>query len=143
MVEALCGPEIRTNFDDVECGPDKHFSSDDKCSSDNANAFSDDNESEDDNVEEVYVETTPMRRSKAGDDYSMCAAGDRCGMKTTKLGNEHKCLNCGRGMHGFLCGALWDERGDECMVTVKDLSVLGQQKASSIGALICYTCMKV
>ena len=29
----------------------------------------------------------------------------------------------------FLCGALWDERGDECMVTVKDLSVLGQQKA--------------
>ena len=73
----------------------------------------------------------------------MCAAGDHCGMKTTKLGDEHKCLNCGKRIHVFLCGALWDERGDECMVTVKDLSVLGQQNASSIGALICYTCMKV
>ena len=72
MVEAPCGPEIRTNFDDVECGPDKHFPSDDECSSDNE--CSDDNENEDDNVEEVCVEpatfiydqyilTTPIGKS--------------------------------------------------------------------------------
>ena len=60
MVEMLCGPEIRTNFDDVECGPDKHFPSDDECSSDNE--CSDDNESEDDNVEEVYGEPAPVRQ---------------------------------------------------------------------------------
>ena len=125
----------------MECGPDEHFPSDDECSSDNE--CSDDNESEDDNVEEVYVEQAPMRKSKARDDCNMCAAGDRCGMKTTKLDGLHKCLNCGKRIHGFLCGALWDERGDECMMTVKDLSKLGQKKASSIGALICYTCMKV
>ena len=101
MVEALCGPEIRTNFDDVECGPDKHFPSDDECSSDNANAVSDDCEIEDDNVEEIYVETTPMRRSKAGDDCIMCATGDRCGMKTTKLGGLHTCLNYGKKIHVF------------------------------------------
>ena len=141
MVEALCGTEIRTNFDDVECGPDEHFPSDDECSSDNE--CSDDNESEDDNVEEVYVEPAPMRKSKARDDCNMCAAGDRCGMKTTKLDGLHKCLICGKRMHGFLCGALWDERGDECMMTVKDLSELGQKRESSIGALIGYTCMKV
>ena len=66
-----------------------------------------------------------MRKSKTRDDYSMCAAGDRCGMKKTKLGELCKCLNCGKRMHVFLCGALWDERGDKCMMTVKDLSELG------------------
>ena len=68
---------------------------------------------------------------------------DRCGMKTTKLDGLHKCLNCGKRIHVFLCGALWDERGDKCMMTVKDLGEVGQKRASSIGAVICYTCMKV
>jgi len=32
MVEKLCGPDIRTNFDDVECEAQDLFSSDDGCS---------------------------------------------------------------------------------------------------------------
>jgi hypothetical protein len=52
------------------------------------------------------------------DDDPVCAAGDRCGMKGTKLTNkEHHCQNCSKSIHGALCGTLWAERGQECRRT--------------------------
>ena len=89
------------------------------------------------------MEPDPIRKANARDDCNICAPGDRCGMGTTKLDGLHRYLNCRKRMHGFLCGASWDEKRDECKVTMKDLGELGQKRASSIGALICYNCMKV
>ena len=74
MVEQLCGPEVRTNFDDVECGPDEHFPSGDECSSD-------EDTSSDDSVEEIYVEASvttnviAAAKVNANDDCHVCAAG--------------------------------------------------------------------
>ena len=39
-------------------------------------------------------------------------------------------------------GALWDERGTDCGVTLEDLTEKGQKMISSNGALLCYTYMK-
>ena len=45
-------------------------------------------------------------------------------------------------MHGALCGAMWDERGSDCKVTVENLTEVGKKMSKSTGAVICYTCMK-
>ena len=34
MVEEICGEAVRSNFEDVECGPDHMHPSDEECSSD-------------------------------------------------------------------------------------------------------------
>ena len=34
MVERICGKYARANVEDLACGPDPHFTSDDECSSD-------------------------------------------------------------------------------------------------------------
>ena len=41
MVEELCGLEIQTNFDNVGCKLDEHFSIDDVCSSEDEYSDSD------------------------------------------------------------------------------------------------------
>lgn len=146
MVENLCGPGIRSNFEDEDlCGPDPSFPSDEEVSSDESDI------SDDDSVEDVYFDTfeevvevvepiaTPTATVAVG---VGCAAGELCGMKTTPLGSAHTCLNCRRHVHGALCGALWDERGSDCKVTVENLTEVGKKMSKSTGAVICYTCMK-
>jgi hypothetical protein len=49
MVEEICGEEVRTNFEDPECGQEPAFPSDDESSSD------------EDEVEEVYADHAPPR----------------------------------------------------------------------------------
>ena len=72
---------------------------------------------------------------------NMCAAGEHCGMKSVPLHEKaYLCLNCNNKMHGFLCGHLWSERGDDCQIPEEDLSEWGRKKCKSTGALICFAC---
>ena len=141
MVEQLCGPEVRTNFDGVECGPNEHFPSRDEYNSD-------EDTSSDDSVEEIYVEaaaTTNVIAAatiNANDDGHVCEAGELCSTKANILDGLHSCMNCGKLMHGALCGTLWAERGDTCKITVEHLTDLGKNKTTTISALICNLCMK-
>ncbi len=41
-------------------------------------------------------------------------------------------------MHGTLCGALWDERGPDCIMTEGNLTEVGKKMAKSNGAVICH-----
>ena len=104
MVEQLCGEGVCTNFEDEACcGADPPFPSDDESTSD-------------DSVEEVYV--TPAtkltaqfsEKSQSQKDMNKCAAGERCGMKTTPLDGLHSCMNCSKHMHGF-CVELFGMKG--------------------------------
>ena len=144
MVENLCGPGVRSNFEEDEdlCGPDPAIPSDEECSSDESDT------SDDDSVEDVYFNmfekfvepaATPTATVAVG---VGCAAGELSGMNTTPLSNAHTCLNCRRHVHGALCGALWDERGPDCKVTEENLMEVGKKMSKSNGAVICYACMK-
>jgi hypothetical protein len=154
MVEEICGEAVRTNFEDVECGPDPMHPSDEECSSD------EDVGSSDDEIEELYADPAPPARVRVQDverievivhptpparaqvQDNRCAAGNLCGMKTTPLTRGgHVCLNCHKKLHGCLCGSLWDERGDACRVRLEDLSEQGRQNTDIVGAMICFGCM--
>ena len=156
MVEEICGEAVRTNFEDVECGPDPMHPSDEECSSD------EDVGSSDDEIEELYADPAPPARVRVQDvervevlvdptppareqvQDNRCAAGNLCGMKTTPLTRGgHVCLNCRKKLHGCLCGSLWDEQGDACRVRLEDLSEQGRQNTEIVGALICFGCMGI
>jgi len=130
MVENLCGPGVRSNFEEDEdlCGPDPAIPSDEECSSDESDDISDDDNVEDvdfDRFEEVVEVVEPTATPTATVAVAVgvsCAAGGLCGANTTPLGSAHTCLKCKRHVHGALCGALWDERGPDCKVTVENLT---------------------
>ena len=63
-------------------------------------------------------------------------------MKAIPLDGLHSCMNCGKLMHGALCGILWAERGDTCNIREEHLSDLRKQKTTAVGVLICNLCMK-
>ena len=164
MVEEICGAAVRTNFEDEECGPDPFHPSDDECSSSDGDTES---SYDDEEIEELYADpppparkaekktppsarmaeerTPPPRRTEKRTpppvNDNMCAAGEHCGMKSVPLHEKaHLCLNCNNKMHGFLCGHLWSERGDDCQIPEEDLSEWGRKKCKSTGALICFAC---
>ena len=146
MVENICGEGVGRNFDDEACGTDPHFPSDDECS-DNERAeeveFSNDDEPLSTEPTVLRTPTAAAQTKVCSHDDPVCAAGDRCGMKGTKLTNkEHHCQNCSTPIHGALCGTLWAERGPECKVTEESLTEKGKKKVKSQGALICSTCME-
>ena len=78
----------------------------------------------------------------ANHDRHVCAAGELCGMKAIPLDGLHSCMNCGKLMHGALCGTLWAERGDTCKITVELLTDFGKKKTTTVCSLICNLCMK-
>ena len=67
-------------------------------------------------VEEVYVlPATKLtaqfsEKSPSHNDMNKCAAGERCGMKTTRLDGLHSCMSCSKHMHGF-CVELFGMKG--------------------------------
>ena len=60
MVEEICGEVVRTNFEDVECGPDHMHPSDKECSSDENVGNSDDE------IKELYADPAPPASASAG-----------------------------------------------------------------------------
>ena len=62
MVEEICGEAVRSNFEDVECGPDPMHPSDKERSSDE-----DEDSSDDDEIEELYVDLAPPARTRLQD----------------------------------------------------------------------------
>ena len=62
MVEEICGANVRTNFEDVECGPDPFHPSDDECSSSGIKSIdtsSVESSDDDDEIEEIYADPPP------------------------------------------------------------------------------------
>ena len=152
MVGGICGEEVRTNFEDPECGPDLMHPSDTKCSS-----TEDGDSSDDDEIKELFAEQAIPAKARVRGVESVeivvdstlpavsqvqdnrCAAGNLCGTKTTPLTiGGHVCLNCHKKVHGCLCRSLWAERGEGCLVTLEDLGEQGRANTTLVDALICF-----
>ena len=72
-----------------------------------------------------------------------CAALHRCGMKGVKIDTvHHRCMECGKPMHGALCGALFAERGKDIDIRKAVLSAHGQELYDSHSAVICALCIE-
>ena len=96
----------------------------------------------DDDIEELLNsnESPVLAGGNVGEDDYSCAACTLCNIKSTALSmtnDVHKCLNCGKHMHGALCGVLWEERGESCKVMETLFSDEGRKKTKSRGALLC------
>ena len=91
MVENICGEGAHSNFDDEACGTDPHFPSDDECS-DNERVeeveFSNNDEPSSTAPTVLRTPTAAAQTKVCSDDDPVCAAGDRYGMKGTKLTNK-------------------------------------------------------
>ena len=62
MVKEICGEVVCTHFKNAEYGPDHMHQSDNECSS-----VEDDDNSDDDEIEELYVDPAAPTRGRAWD----------------------------------------------------------------------------
>ena len=71
MVEEICGKALRSNFEDVEYGPDHPHPSDNKCSSDKDEGADDGvvYSSDDYDTEEPYADPVPQAKAGMQNDH--------------------------------------------------------------------------